>query len=357
MKYEMDVKWITVNGNHIPIKPGQTVEQAVAERFDDTDDVEIDVETEDENIKYDTVYYYQTGWPGYMFPIDKSQIDEYKAKGYTVHEINVTDEMQKVLTDALEDPGLKENNIRRIMYTMEERLKIRAAGILNSDERRLLAQSFRKKVIEKAKVYADEFLETLPKTKQSLPDACCRDTNSVGYKESLAAKYNSKEYDYYTSNCQRCIIAYEMRRRGYDVEANKYIGRGDSIYNENLALTRAFLNFDSMTNTKRYENQPNGEKYSSRGALIRAMEKDMVAEGEGARFAVAWKWKNSSWGHTINAEVIDGKVTFFDAQCNKSYTAKDLINRKDIRATTLKFDRIDNLILSNRLEDLVKWKK
>ena len=134
-------------------------------------------------------------------------------------------------------------------------------------------------------------------------------------------------------------------------------GRTDEIYNTRLSLSRSFLNYDYYTNTKEYDTQPNGEKYSSRGALIKAMAKDMINEGEGARFVLSWDWKNSSWGHTVNAEIVNGEVKIFDAQVNKEYSIKDMIDRKDLRATTLKCTRVDNLKLSNRLEDIIKWKK
>ena len=348
-------QWITVNGNHIPIKEGQTVEQAITERFDDTDDIDIDVETEDEKIKYDTFYYAARYWTGDVRPINKDEIEKYRDMGYDIREFDITNEMKEILDEALNSELLKDNNIRDVVDMMDNKIKNLDVP-LDRRERRMIIDSWRKQIIGKAKEYANEFLETLPKTKQTLSDACCRDTNAAGYKESKEAPYNSKEYDWYTSNCQRCIIAYEMRRRGYDVEANKYLGNKDQIYNVRLSCGRAFLDFDSMRDIKNYDVQPSGEKYSSRGALIHAMEKDMKAEGEGARFALIWHWKNSNFGHTVNAEVIDGEVKIFDSQDNTQSTIKDLINNKSIRATTLRCVRLDNKILSNRLEDLVKWK-
>lgn len=362
--------WITVNGNHIPVKKGESEETAFVnwmadkeagyegrvDEFDDTDDIDIDVETEDEKIKYDTLYYADVGiWSKSKRIIDKDEIEKYRQMGYEIHQIDVTSELKDILDEAMNSELLKDNNIRGVIIDLEAKLK--SLGGFSWNETRLLVDHFRKDIINKAKEYADEFLETLPKTKQTLPEACSEAVNTKGYKESKGYSYNSKEYDWYTSNCQRCIIAYEMRRRGYDVEANKYNGNKDPIYNVRLSCGRAFLDFDSMRDIKNYDVQPNGEKYSSRGALIHAMEKDMKAEGEGARFALIWKWKNSNWGHTVNAEIIDGEVRIFDSQDNTQSTIKDLIDNKSIRATTLQVVRLDNKVLSNRLEDLVKWKK
>ena len=45
-------RWITVKGNHIPVKKGQSEKEAISNFmdrvFDNSDDVEIEVETEDE---------------------------------------------------------------------------------------------------------------------------------------------------------------------------------------------------------------------------------------------------------------------------------------------------------------------
>ena len=360
--YDNIERWITVNGNHIPVIRGQSEEEAFQNWLSnkeisdtaDTDDIDIDIELEDEDVKmpYEKKYYYED-MAGYKFLIDEDKLDEYYKKGYQIYELDINDEMNQKMKDLI-NKYAETNNLREMVSQYEQYLKYNTTGYSVS-ERRLLISDFRKQAINVCKEEAQKFLNKLPKNENTNIDNCCIDTNSVGYEESRKAVYNSKEYNYYTSNCQRCIIAYEMRRRGYNVEANKYKGRTDEIYNTHLSLSRAFLDYDWSINTKLYNTQPNGEKYSSRGALIKAMAKDMVNEGEGARFVLSWDWKNSSFGHTVNAEIVNGEVKIIDAQVNKQHTIQDLINRKDLRATTLKCTRIDKLNLSNRLEDLIKW--
>lgn len=356
-----DIKWITVRGNHIPIMKGESEEDALNRFFSnkeikntaDEDDIDIEFETEDENIKYDTLYYaVKGGWNPATYLIDKDELDKYREMGYNIHEFDMTAEMSDKMNELFNKYG-PENKLRFMVNDFSEWLKMNNDG-LSYQERRLLVEKFRKSAIEKCKDYAKEFLNNLPKLEDNSTTKA-NEANVEGYAESRKASYGSKEYDWYTSNCQRCIIAYEMRRRGYNVEANKYNNRGDEIYNTDRSLTRAFLDYNEM-HTKRYATQPNGEKYPSRGALIRSMANDMKSEGEGARFVLSWDWKNCRYGHTVNAEVTNGEVIIYDAQINKTYTAKDLIDRKDLRATTLTCTRVDNLTLSNRLEDLVKWK-
>lgn len=362
-------RWITVSGNHIPILKGQSVEEAIwnfvenKKKSDadiaatkDEDDIDIDIELEDEDIKmpYEKKYYYED-MAGYKYLIDEDKLDEYFKKGYQIHELDINDEMNQKMNELI-NKYAETNNLREMVSQYENFLKYNTTGYSIS-ERKLLINDFRKHALEACEKEANKFLDKLPKLENHDIDVSYKEANSKGYDESLKAQYGSKERDWYTSNCQRCIIAYEMRRRGYDVEANKYLGRIDKIYNTRLSLSRAFLNYDYYIHTKSYDTQPSGEKYSSRGALIKAMERDMLKEGEGARFELNWDWKNASYGHTVNAEVINGQVMIYDSQIGKSSTIKDLIDNKSLRATTLKCTRLDTLKLSNRLEDLVKWKK
>lgn len=354
-------RWITVKGNHIPILKGESEEDALNRFFSnkeiketaDADDIDIDLELEDEDVKmpYKKLYYYEDSL-GHKHLFDKSEIDKVLKWGEQVHEIEINDEMNQKMNELIEKYA-ETNNIREMVSQYENYLRYNTTGF-SIGERKMLVYDFREQALEACEKYANEFLNKLPKLKDTSTTEANK-ANANGYVESHNAPYGSKEYDWYTSNCQRCIIAYEMRRRGYNVEANKYLGNKDSIYNTYLSLSRAFLDYNYDKCTKEYETQPNGEKYSSRGALIKAMERDMLKEGEGARFELNWDWKNARYGHTVNAEVINGEVIILDAQINKQYTIKDLINRKDLRATTLKCTRLDTLKLSNRLEDLVKW--
>lgn len=358
-------RWITVNGNHIPVMKGQSEEEAFQNWLSnkeikdtaDADDIDIDLALEDEDIKmpYEKKYYVnaRTEWSPHYKIINEDEIDKYSGMGKEIHEININDEMNEKMNQLL-DKYAPTNTVGLMIRDFDNYLKYNTD--LNYNERKLLAEDFRQHALDVCANEAEKWLDKLPKNENKSVDGCCVDTNHTGYIESQKAPYNSKEYDYYTSNCQRCIIAYEMRRRGYDVEANKYKGRTDEIYNTRLSLSRSFLNYDYFRNTKEYDTQPNGEKYSSRGALIKAMERDMKSEGEGARFVLSWDWKNSRWGHTVNAEIVNGEVKIIDAQVNKQYSIKDMIDRKDLRATTLKCTRVDNLKLSNRLEDIIKWK-
>ena len=143
-----------------------------------------------------------------------------------------------------------------------------------------------------------------------------------------------------------------MRRRGYNVEAEAAILRNDPIYNAEIAMRTAFYSHD----TKYYDRKEDGNPFPNRKALIKQMEKDMLNQPEGSRFVLAWQWKNEGSGHTVNAEKINGKIIINDGQNSASYDIERLIERKDLRATTLRMTRVDNLELrESRIKELVKW--
>jgi len=362
-------RWITVNGNHIPILKGQSEEDAISKFFDnkknsddelkstaDEDDIDIDLSVdEDVKISYKKLYYISDGsyWANPKV-ISEDEIDKYYKDGYHIYEVNIDDEMQEKMDDLIKEFA-PSNNMLTMVNRFKDYLKFNNSE-LDKRDRKVVIDDFRRKALKACEKEAQKFLDKLPKSKNKSIDYALKQ-NANGYVESLEYQPHTTERKWYTSNCQRCIIAYEMRRRGYDVEANKYLSNSDRIYNQTLAMEKAFLDFDSSLHQKRYDKRPNGENYPSRKALIKDMEKDMLAEGEGARFVLAWDWKNCSSGHTVNAEVVNGEIKVFDSQINKTYTIQDLIDRKALKATTLECTRVDNKTLSNRLEDIIKWKK
>lgn len=111
------------------------------------------------------------------------------------------------------------------------------------------------------------------------------------------------------TNCQRCVVAFECRQRGYDVTASKRL----------LA--------DPLPNSKNEAGWPNAFKNGSKG-LMRCPGKDtesmkdnveslMRAFGNGARAAVSVKWKKRRAGHVFIAVNENGKIKYYDPQSGK----------------------------------------
>ena len=224
-------RWITVNGRHIPILKGESEKEALNRFYSrsdiestmDEDDIDIDLALEDEDVKmpYEKKYYMNTGteWSPRYKIINEDEINKYSEMGKEIHEININDEMNQKMNELIEKYA-PTNTVGLMIRDFDNYLRYNTD--LNYSERKLLAEEFRQHALDVCADEAQKWLDKLPKNENKSTERCLADTNSIGYEESRKASYNSKEYDYYTSNCQRCIIAYEMRRRGYDVEANKY---------------------------------------------------------------------------------------------------------------------------------------
>lgn len=111
----------------------------------------------------------------------------------------------------------------------------------------------------------------------------------------------------YKENCQRCIAAYELRRRGYAAEA-----RPRQLVNDRLP----------------YRNDPNGWPHMWRDIreeqmvgttpeeTLASIKSKMADYGDGARAVVSVKWKNSNTGHVFIAEQRDGETWLVDPQSN-----------------------------------------
>ena len=100
---------------------------------------------------------------------------------------------------------------------------------------------------------------------------------------------------HYSANCTHCVQAYELRRRGIDVEAT--------------ALPNQFHPWGGrplgdIENTW-------GRKFTSGGQAD--IEKAFENFGPGSRGVVAIQWKNGG-GHVFNVENVGGSVRFIDGQ-------------------------------------------
>jgi len=133
----------------------------------------------------------------------------------------------------------------------------------------------------------------------------------------------------YTHNCQRCTFAYEMRTRGYDVEATPFMGDD--------AVTDGWRNaFEGM----RYENVGATRKTN----IKRHLEDKLREYGNGSRAIVYCAWDGGS-AHVFNMGVnADGTIWARDAQTNHSELSNFLDDYiRSMRPTKVMMARVDNL--------------
>lgn len=138
-------------------------------------------------------------------------------------------------------------------------------------------------------------------------------------------------------NCGNCTIAYELRRKGYDVEAqagkNMYLGDFVDMFDGAKVQRSAVL---STTEDAR--------------VMAQKIEQDILSWGESARGAIRGNWLRDGNGHYFSVEVSGGKVIFVDGQIGKDNVRYlELMNPHDID-----YVRLDNTKPAGNVKDAVK---
>jgi len=190
-------------------------------------------------------------------------------------------------------------------------------------------------------------------------------------------------------NCRRATLAYEMRRRGYDVEAtrttnargqtiagmyNALTRRGDKLApSSNTAVVRKIAIDQAMSEQKGREaskltkmamNSPWGEHKITRTVgkdlaiedMSESIFKSLVNQPNGARGELGVGWKMGG-GHSVAWEIIDGKPVIFDCQ-SKSMMSSAADFAKQYGASAVEhagITRLDDKPLNQ--DFLLRWVK
>lgn len=125
-------------------------------------------------------------------------------------------------------------------------------------------------------------------------------TYSEAYKEFQALDKVYKRLDReWKHNCQRAVVAYELRRRGYDVEAKRRLAKNDVIA----------TNWKHLFVSQRYVQVGDSDKSTA----LMNLENEISSYGDGARSIVYVAWKNGG-AHVFIAERQNGKIIYVDPQ-------------------------------------------
>ena len=145
-------------------------------------------------------------------------------------------------------------------------------------------------------------------------------------------------------NCQRCVPTYELRRRGYDVEALPLPDATD-LHDLQYEPFGAWVDPDVRRAT---------------GTGLEDIESAMGEWGDGARAQVVVKWNGEDAGHTFVAEQEDGRTLFVDPQ-DPSVDARAYFGLKNgkplIEEGSVSFCRTDTLQPSSRIFDACKGRE
>lgn len=123
---------------------------------------------------------------------------------------------------------------------------------------------------------------------------------------------NYEQGNEYQINCQRCITAYEARRRGIDVEAlPNYGGDGFGV----MMRIDGSLNPNGWTSAYKNPKPVYCGAKDGPGTGQKAVSQ-MEKWGDGARAIVRVQWQGGRSGHVFIAENVNGEIRFIDPQTN-----------------------------------------
>lgn len=162
--------------------------------------------------------------------------------------------------------------------------------------------------------------------------------NPIGIKEAIEGAnpfYSTRgAQGDFSENCQRCVVAYELRRRGYDVVALPTYAN-DTLPSGNRwqgAFQKAKTINVGSTNPRTAQAN---------------LEAQMKQFGNGSRGIVKIP------GHVFNVENVGGKIRYVDAQTNTIYNSNNVFSRLGKKAASVQLIRTDNLRLSDRAKKSV----
>lgn len=158
--------------------------------------------------------------------------------------------------------------------------------------------------------------------------------NIMTFEEADGKKPNLKYKDdeIYQINCQTCVVAYEARRRGYDVEAK---GNFKSSLSEMLsrATNKAWID----PKTGKYPEYIGVDYFSDINTpkkYVKYLENTLKDK---TRYTMQFAWKGKRLdGHIVHIFKENDTITIYDPQVGKTY--KDIIKYlKDVKFTTTSY--------------------
>ena len=189
------------------------------------------------------------------------------------------------------------------------------------------------------------------------------------------------------NNCRRCTLAYEMRRRGFDVKATKttngYGQATDGLYNVTSKSGEKFVKpgvtgvigrmfkEEYAISTGSSETKPFSDFLDTvkpaggRGKNKIDLDSDPVKrsknifdalskEPDGARGELGIAWTAGS-GHSVAWEVVKGKPVIFDTQTGQHFKDSDSFTKYASRVKDSGYTRLDNVELNQ--DFLMRWMK
>lgn len=166
-----------------------------------------------------------------------------------------------------------------------------------------------------------------------------------------------KEGKNYQINCQRCVPAYELRRRGFNVEA---LSAADGSIWENGNSMVVFYGSRGMRIPKTFID-PESKEYElstliGKRTMKQAYKKLEETVKNDERYFLAMEWAQGG-AHIVNMEKIDGVLSIVDSQSGEILPIDKYFSYYKAKPSSLNYCRIDNLDINlDLIKKLVKTK-
>ena len=159
--------------------------------------------------------------------------------------------------------------------------------------------------------------------------------------------YHSMQMEW-TNNCSYCTAAYDLRQRGYDVEA----GMVDDLDGEFTAEILSWYNNPKLVSMEEIKINQGLRYYNSKETEAKAIENELKSYGDGARghFLITWE---QGGGHDVIWEVENDEVVIRDCQSNETLYIYDYYQYAD----RVDYFRSDNLEINENILKTVRNKK
>lgn len=165
----------------------------------------------------------------------------------------------------------------------------------------------------------------------------------------LRGNINYHEGKKYQINCQSCVVANELRRRGLDVTAQPNMENGDLPDQLSRKTNWAWIDPETGEMPKK---TIIGRTVNGRGSIVAKSMKETLhdlyeATKEPGRYHIDWGWKGKNEGHIVTFErTPDGKAVWYDPQSGKkNFFTKDYYSF--IRVSHgIGVLRVDNLLVN-----------
>ena len=159
----------------------------------------------------------------------------------------------------------------------------------------------------------------------------------------------------YTVNCQSCVVAHELRRRGFDVQA---IGKTKNSIPDILShhTELAWLDEDGNTPTSKSVGgvYTPGDEDATAASVLANLNTATSATG---RYHLKWTWGNMRSGHIITCErLANGTLRVYDPQNGKIIPDFAEYSKRFLHGS-LKVLRVDNLRLNPLYAGCLKGNK